>query len=688
MKKYISILLTFLISTALFSGCSCNKDDDLIIYRNFYEQDVTTFNYLLTNKYQDISRIANLVDGLVENDKYGNIVPSIANSWKNEIIDGRSVWTFYLKDNVYWSDYKGNKYELVTANDFVTSLKYILNYNTLSDNYSLPASLLVNGSNYYNATLIKNFNYDDVVSKIEKLKLNDSNNELGYYQNIKSKFDYCNLTNVCIDDFNLVGVKAVNSFELQFTLDKPVPYFLSALTYYSFLPANETFIKEVGFNNFGTTKKNLLYCGGYLLSDYFHSSRIEYTKNPNYWDYSNIYIDKLIFVKSPNYQTPSYVRLMYEAGNIDEFYLNPYDEEGMEKYVYGKNNTGSKTNPAGVNTYLFDERVDFTAYYMLFNQNRTSNKYSSLTSDEIKISNKAMQNLNFRKALSYGLNKESYLQNSLYTPLSSIVPQDFVYTNNKDFNDYFIETYASKNNTSIDLAKSSLSSNPFYSLDLSKYYLNLAINELNLQSNQLPIKIEYTYFYDSNYIIYDKERIRVWNYLLNGCDVDSSTCDYDKIEIVFNDSITSVNYYYMALENKEYTLTFLGLYPDFVDPTAYLNALGSFGELSDYLNHNEAELIDQYLDEIDKTTNLNERYKLCSELNYYIIFEKNLLLPLYTNSYTENITVTRLIPYQKMKSNYGMSPFKFKHRKISKEVLTQDDIKLLKEQYIKGNIEQ
>ena len=94
----------------LINGCSCNNSENLVVYRNYYVQDVTTFNYIITNKYQDVMRIANLVDGLVENDKYGNIVPSVAKSWNSEIVNGKQIWTFYLKEDVYWSNYKGDKY--------------------------------------------------------------------------------------------------------------------------------------------------------------------------------------------------------------------------------------------------------------------------------------------------------------------------------------------------------------------------------------------------------------------------------------------------------------------------------------------------------------------------------------------------------------------------------------------------
>ena len=274
MKRVLSKILILMFCICFVTSCSCNKDENLIVYRNYYEQDVSTFNYLVTNSYHDVIRIANLVDGLVENDKYGNIVPSIADSWNSTIVGEKQLWTFYLKNNVYWSDYNGNKHSLVTAHDFVTTLKYTLNYNTKSNNYSLPSNLIENAQNYYYGTLINNFNYDDILTKITELEISDPDYQLDYYQNIKDVFDYCISSNKCTNDFDDVGIKAINDFELQFTLIKPSPYFLSALTYYAFLPTNETFVKEVGFNNFGTNKKSLLYNGAYILSNYSHSSRM------------------------------------------------------------------------------------------------------------------------------------------------------------------------------------------------------------------------------------------------------------------------------------------------------------------------------------------------------------------------------------------------------------------------------
>ena len=151
MNKILAIFLLIILCLCSCFGCSCDNQDSLIVYKNFYDSNVTTFNYMITNEYHDVTQIANLIDGLVENDKYGNIVPSIASSWNSEFINNKQVWTFHLKDNVYWSDHMGNKHSLVTAHDFVTTIKYILNYESKSNNYYLPATLLNNGLSLLNS---------------------------------------------------------------------------------------------------------------------------------------------------------------------------------------------------------------------------------------------------------------------------------------------------------------------------------------------------------------------------------------------------------------------------------------------------------------------------------------------------------------------------------------------------------
>lgn len=683
MKKVFNIILLFFVCIGL-TACNKNKNKNLMIYRNFYDQDISTFNYMSSNIYQEITRVANLIDGLVENDKYGNIVPSIAKSWKSEMIDGKQVWTFYLKDNVYWSDYKGNKYDLVTAYDFVTSAKYILNYSNNSNHYNIIASLINNAQNYYNGTLISNYKLNEIVDKISSLQVYDPYNELSFYQHIKDVFDQCNTMN-CTTNFSDVGIEAINNLTLKYTLAKPIPYFLSALTNYSFLPANENFINEIGFNNFGTNKKTLLYNGAYLLNDYYHSSRLEYIKNDNYWDKNNVYIDKIILTKTSNYHSANYARLLYENGNISEFSLSIDDKEGWSKYVTGENNTGSMSSPVGNNTYFNAEINNFITYYLIFNQNRVNNNYSTLNNTQISVANKALKNLNFRKALISAINRNDYYGNNLNTPLSSIIPSQFIYNNNIDYNDYFINEYAIKNNIDYETAKNILLNDPFYKPDESYNYLLLALQELNLNDDQLPIKIEYTYFYNEELYHYDKIMIDNWNKILNNCSSDD--CVYEKVEIVYNETVDSTYDLIDVYNNSEYNITIIGLYPDFNDPTSYLSAFKGDGELYSHLNHSFTDVVEEKLNLIDAyymDNQLESRYKACSELEYSLIFEEALLLPLSIKGATSQVIVSDIVPFEKMKSNYGLSPFKFKYRRIANQKYSQQQILELKAEYERG----
>jgi oligopeptide transport system substrate-binding protein len=691
MRKVVSSFLIFVFCAIFCHGCKNNNQTNLTTYRNFYDQDVSTFNYILTNTLSDYTHIANFVDGLVENDKYGDIVPSIAKSWKDEIIDNKQIWTFYLRDDAYWTTYKGHKYGLVTAHDFVNTIKYVLNYNIESNNYNLPATLLENALNYYNATLIKNYNYNEVVRKISELSTDDTNGELDTYIKIKDAFDYCNI-NICSDDFSSVGIKAVNDFELQFTLSRPTSYFLSALTYCSFLPSNEQFIKDVGFNNFGTSKKYLLYSGAYILKDYYHSSKIEYVRNENYWDKDKVYIDKIIFNKIMNYPSASYTRLAYETGNSDAFYVDISDTKGWTKYVTGENGEGSINSPVGNNTYVINETTDFTTYYLLFNQNRTTNNYSTLSKDEIALANLALSNDNFRRALVHGLNSDIYSMSLINEMHSSIVPSTFVYNEDIDYHTYFLEEYAKQNNITYQTALEREESNILI-LDFNKsaYYLDLALSELSVSKDKLPIKLEFSYFTSLDYVNYDLLRIKEWNNILNGCAIDSQTCTYNKVLITYNDTLSTYNDFNYAIRNGEYSISFLGLHPNFIDPTAYLEAFGSTGEIYPFLNHNHGKEIDRLLADIQqyyKAEDLETRFKLCAELEYKIIFEYAIVLPLLIKDSKDKILVSNLEPYQRMKSSYGLSSFKFKLRKVKTKDYTQTDILQLKEEYEKGRSRQ
>ncbi|CKH69268.1 oligopeptide binding lipoprotein [Streptococcus pneumoniae] len=63
------------------AGGSGNSSTASKTYNYVYSSDPSSLNYLAENRAATSDIVANLVDGLLENDQYGNIIPSLAEDW-------------------------------------------------------------------------------------------------------------------------------------------------------------------------------------------------------------------------------------------------------------------------------------------------------------------------------------------------------------------------------------------------------------------------------------------------------------------------------------------------------------------------------------------------------------------------------------------------------------------------------
>ena len=135
---------------------------------------------------------SNGIDGLFTNDKYGNLVPAVAEDWS--VSKDGLTYTYKIRKGVKWMTSDGEEYAEVTAKDFVNGLKHA------ADNKSAA-----------------------------KYLAEDS---------VKGLADYIAGNN---KDFASVGVKAVDDYTLEYTLNKPEPYWNSKLAYSIFWPLNEEF---------------------------------------------------------------------------------------------------------------------------------------------------------------------------------------------------------------------------------------------------------------------------------------------------------------------------------------------------------------------------------------------------------------------------------------------------------------
>jgi oligopeptide transport system substrate-binding protein len=185
MKKKILLFKSLMLAcsllfTCLPSGCdfswaqSPNIEGDVL---NLYGDDPYTLDPALAGDSVSIDYVMQIFSGLVALDDNLEPVADIAESW--EVSDDNLVYTFYLKEDVYFHD--GRQ---VKAEDFKYSWERACNPSTESQTASLYLGDILGA--------------DDVLAG---------------------------------ETDSISGVKVVDAYTLQVTLEKPVTYFLEKLSY-------------------------------------------------------------------------------------------------------------------------------------------------------------------------------------------------------------------------------------------------------------------------------------------------------------------------------------------------------------------------------------------------------------------------------------------------------------------------
>ncbi len=251
-----------------------------------------------------INVIEDLYEGLMAYDNKGNIVLGAAN--KYQISQDGLVYTFYLRDNLKWSN--GQK---LSAEDFVYSIKRSIDPKTAG----ARANVLF------------------PIKNAEKIL----NGEL---------------------DKNKLGVKALGNNIIQISLEYKAPLILEVLSNTVSFPVYKPSIDKYG-NKF-TQPEHHVTNGGFKLKNWTINSHLELAKNEYYWDANNVRLD---IVKYFDIEQPMQEFRRYQSGQIDttsnipteninyikrlyksELLTGPY----MAVYYYGFN----VTNPPMDNKYL------------------------------------------------------------------------------------------------------------------------------------------------------------------------------------------------------------------------------------------------------------------------------------------------------------------------------------------------
>ena len=382
-------------------------------YKTSFSSSYASFNYFSTAYATVRSIVANCIDGLVEPDIYGVYIPSLAEKWEHN--EDQTVWTFYIRKGVNWVDHTGADTGLsVTAQDFVDGIRYI--GDPLNGAYSLRVvrNLIEGLYDYY-------WDLDDI--------------DCG---------DKTDMTREqALARFNdMVGVKALDEYTVQYTLTSSAPYFLSLIeSSMLLLPVEYDYAVAQG-EDFAVDNEHMLYCGGYYISHFEQDKAITLSKNPLYWDLEHITVDTVEYQMIPEGTTSLE---MFKRGEVDSVSVEAEEYLTLQGTEWA--NGLIPTERSLSTNYLW---LDFAGANPEFNT--------------------FVQNENFRKALQYSLDRVAIA--SLRDPVNpqrilrgTINAEDCIYdSNGMDYTDYPV----------LKAIKETDYNNP----KLARQYMETAVSEL------------------------------------------------------------------------------------------------------------------------------------------------------------------------------------------------------------------
>lgn len=382
-------------------------------YKTSFSSSYASFNYFSTAYATVRSIVANCIDGLVEPDIYGVYIPSLAEKWEHN--EDQTVWTFYIRKGVNWVDHTGADTGLsVTAQDFVDGIRYI--GDPLNGAYSLRVvrNLIEGLYDYY-------WDLDDI--------------DCG---------DKTDMTREqALARFNdMVGVKALDEYTVQYTLTSSAPYFLSLIeSSMLLLPVEYDYAVAQG-EDFAVDNEHMLYCGGYYISHFERDKAITLSKNPLYWDLEHITVDTVEYQMIPEGTTSLE---MFKRGEVDSVSVEAEEYLTLQGTEWA--NGLIPTERSLSTNYLW---LDFAGANPEFNT--------------------FVQNESFRKALQYSLDRVAIA--SLRDPVNpqrilrgTINAEDCIYdSNGMDYTDYPV----------LKAIKETDYNNP----KLARQYMETAVSEL------------------------------------------------------------------------------------------------------------------------------------------------------------------------------------------------------------------
>jgi len=638
-KKWLVVAGITMSAALLLAACGKaeKKADAPTTFSYVYAMDPASLDYSVTSKSSTSDVIANVVDGLLENDKYGNLIPSLAEDWS--VSQDGLTYTYKLRKGVKWYTSEGEEYAEVKAQDFVTGLKHAADGK--SDGLTL---------------------------------LQDS---------IKGLAEYVGGEN---NDFSTVGVKALDDYTVQYTLNKPESFWNSKVTTATMLPVNEEFLKSQG-DNYGTpTPSSILYNGPYFLKNLTSKSVIEYEKNPNYWDKDNVKID--------------HVKLTFYDGSDQESLIRSFTQGAYTTARLFPTSSNFESTKQEYGDKIVYSPQEATSYYLTVNVNRQSYNKTAKTDEAQKTSTKeALLNKNFRQAINFALDRHSYTaqlngeEGADKIIRNSLVPHDYVQVGEKTFGELAQAELVSYGDQWKNVALTD-GKDTIYNPEKAKAAFEKAKAELQAKGVTFPIRLDIPVEQT------DVIAVQQTNSLKQSIESTLGTENViiDVLQMTDNEKL-SITSQAKVPSQKDYDLNGTGWGPDYQDPATYLNVLdakkGSALKHLGITKGKDSEVMAQVgLDEYKKllddaaseTTDLNKRYEKYAKAQAWVS-DSSLLIPVASSGGSP--TVSRTVPFTKAYSQVGIKgdPFVFKGLELQNDIVTTKEYEEAFKKWQKEKIE-
>ena len=353
----------------------------------------SSLNTLLATYAYDFTPINAMIECLYRDDE--NDVPQPAGAETVDISDDKLVYTFHLREDATWSN--GDP---VVATDYEFAWQQALNPKVASD-YAYMLYFIHNAQPYFNGEV----------------------------------------------EWSEVGVKVIDDYTLEVTLDNPLPYATDLFAFPTLAPINQKFYEEVGADKYATDAEYFCCNGMYELTEWSHNSQIVFQKREDYWNADAVGPDEIVYKIITDSQ----------AG------LNSYLSREIDYTDLDSGEVVQQAEAAGFEVGVKPAR---SSYYLIVN-----------TEDEF------MSNQNLRLALAYSIDKQA-LVDTVYQndnqPMTSFTPPAIMGAAGADgpsFQEALLEERGEMYPGSGDLEK-------------AQEYLQAALEELGCTVDELNLSID------------------------------------------------------------------------------------------------------------------------------------------------------------------------------------------------------